>query len=94
MERFHIIDEAEVITVTRSVFKQSKVYRRGSALYFGYGGGYVRLYSGHNTGLPNVRWEDIEIPGVNSVVDMESDPHGKLSLSKASVKLIEGSANK
>lgn len=94
MERFHVIDEAEVITVTRSVFKQVKVYRRGSALYFGHAGGFVRLYSEHRTGLPNVRWEDIEVPGVNSVVDMETDDYGKLSLSRATIKQIEGAANK
>lgn len=88
MQRFHIIQDAEVITVSKSVYKQAKVYHRGEALYVGAGGGFVRLYAGGNTGLPNLRWDDIEIPGVSDK-GMIKDAHGKLSL-PASFLQIEG----
>lgn len=90
MQRFHIIQDAEVITISKSVFKQAKVYHRGDALYVGAGGGYVRLYAGGNTGLPNLRWDDIEIPGVSDK-SMIKDALGKLSL-PASFLQIEGAS--
>lgn len=91
MERFHIIEDAEVVTVTRSVYRQSKVYQRAGGLYMGQGSGFVRLYAGGGTGLPNTRWDDIEIPGVASAAALKPDPHGKLSLPDA-FKQIEGAA--
>lgn len=92
MERFHIIADAEVITVTRSVYKQGKIYRRGDGIYVGHGSGFVRLYAGGNTGLPNMRWDDMEIPGITSAKALKNDAHGKLSL-PAAFKQIEASAN-
>lgn len=93
MERFHIIDEAEVITVSRSVFNQRKVYRRGAGLYVGHGSGFVRLYYGGRTGLPNLSWDEIDIPGI-SAVEISKDDFGKLSLTPAMTKQIEAQANK
>lgn len=86
MERFHVIPDADVIIVSRSVYKQAKVYRRGDALYVGTAGGFVRLYANGDTGLPNVRWDDIEIQGV-SKAELKGDKLGKLSVPTG--KLIE-----
>lgn len=86
MERFHIIPDADVIIVSKSVFKQAKVYRRGDALYVGASGGFVRLYAGGSTGLPNLRWDDIDIPGL-SRAEIIADNLGKLSAPTG--KLIE-----
>ena len=86
MERFHIIPDADVIIVTRSVFKQAKVYRRGDALYVGTSGGFVRLYAGGSTGIPALRWDDIDIPGL-SRAEIVADALGKLSAPTG--KLIE-----
>lgn len=86
MDRFHIIPDADVIIVTRSVYKQAKVYRRGDALYVGTSGGFVRLYAGGSTGVPSLRWDDIEIPGI-SRAEIIPDAFGKLSA--PSGKLIE-----
>ena len=61
MERFHLIDEAAAILVSKGVFRQAKVYRRGSALYAGYGTGFIRLYR-DGTSAPNVRCEAVETP--------------------------------
>lgn len=61
MERFHLIDEAAAILVSKGVFRQAKVYRRGDALYAGYGAGFIRLYR-DGTSVPNVRCEAVETP--------------------------------
>lgn len=87
MQRFHIIPDADVIVVARSVYKQAKLYRRGNDLYVGHSGGFVRLYASGSTGLPNLRWDDMDIPGITEK-DIQKDAMGKLSVSN--VKLIEG----
>jgi len=86
MERFHIIPDADVIIVTRSVFKQAKVYRRGDALYVATAGGFVRLFANGSPGIPALRWDDIDIPGL-SRAEIVSDALGKLSAPTG--KLIE-----
>lgn len=80
MERFHIIPDADVITVSKSVYKQAKVYHRGGALYVAAGGGFVRLYKGGNTGVPSLRWDDIDIPGITGAEAIAADKLGKMSL--------------
>jgi len=62
MERFHIIEDAAAILVSKGVYRQVKVYRRGSALFAAYGRGFIRLYK-DGTSLPNVRCEDIDVAG-------------------------------
>lgn len=91
MERFHIIPDADIITVSKSVYKQAKVYHRGGALYVGASGGFVRLYAGGNTGTPNLRWDDIDIPGITGPEAIAKDALGKLSLPAAFLQ-IEGAA--
>lgn len=93
MDRFHVIQDAAVILVRASVYKQAAVYQRAGALYCGHGGGFVRLYENHNTGVPSLRWDDIELPGVASVAQLEKDGLGKLALPPAVIKQIEGRAN-
>ncbi len=81
MHRFHIIPEAEAIIVSKSVYKTVKLYQRDGGLYAGMAGGFVRLYAGGNTGLASVRWDDMEIPGIEDVrAALKFDPHGKASL--------------
>jgi hypothetical protein len=92
MDRFHEVADAAVIIVARSVYKQAKVYRRGAALYAAASGGFVRLYSGGGTGVPTIRWDDMEIPGITDSGALKNDPHGKLSL-PATFKQIEAKAN-
>ncbi len=85
MERFHVIPDAAVITLTKSVYRQAKVYQRGGALFMGQGNGFVRLYADGLTGVPDIRWDEIEIPGYP---EPRADKLGKLSLSKP-LKQIE-----
>jgi hypothetical protein len=95
MDRFHRIqDAAAIITVGNGVFKQVDIYHRGSGLYIAAGGGYVRLYTGHRSGHPKIRWDDIEVPGINGAPDMHSDAHGKLSVTPNHMKLIEAAVTK
>jgi hypothetical protein len=79
MDRFTSIDDAAVIVYSGGVFRQSKVFRRGLALYCQHGAGFVRLYADHVTGVPKLRWEEIEVEGVSTAA-LKPDPHGKLSL--------------
>ena len=43
MERFHVIEDAAAILVSKGVYRQAKVYRRGKELFAAYGAGFVRL---------------------------------------------------
>lgn len=91
MDRFHVIEDAAVIVRKAGVYKQVKVYVRGTALYAGLNGGFVRLYKGGGTGVPNVSWDDIDVLGY-AAPQMQADAHGKLSLPKGA-KMIEGKAS-
>lgn len=86
MDRFTIINDADVIVSSGGVFKQAKVFVRGSAVYCQYGSGFVRLYAGGATGLPKMRWDDIDIPGVQKA-ELVDAGFGKLSVPRG--KLIE-----
>ncbi|MFA5898843.1 MAG: hypothetical protein WC829_06985 [Hyphomicrobium sp.] len=90
MNRFHIIEEAAAILRTKGVWKQVKVYLRGEAVYVSVGGGYVRLYKGGGTSVPNVSWEDIDLNGAGPD-SLTPDAHGKLSFN-GSLKQIEATA--
>lgn len=63
MDRFHLIEDAAAILVSKGVFRQAKVFRRGAGVYAAYGAGYIRLYR-DGTSLPNVRCEAVDVPGV------------------------------
>lgn len=61
MERFHKIDDAAAITLSRGVYRQSAVYRRGDNLYVAHGSGFLRLSSGGGTSMPSVSWKDLDL---------------------------------
>lgn len=63
MDHFHIIDDAQCVLVSRGVYRQAKLYRRGEAVYAGYGGGFIRLYR-EGTSAPTVRCDAIDLVGV------------------------------
>lgn len=90
MDRFHIIDEAAVILRTKGVWKQAKVYIRGKAIYAAAGTGFVRLYKGGGTSVPNLSWDDIDLNGVGAD-SLTPDAHGKLSFN-GPLKQIEATA--
>lgn len=64
MNRFHLIDDGAAILRHRGVWKQANVYRRGTHVFAGFGGGFIRLLRGSATSNPNVSWDDIEADGV------------------------------
>lgn len=76
MERFHVIEDAAAILRSRGVFRQAKVYRRGTALYAQWGVGFIRLHQ-NGTSLPNVTCEAIEIPDNGAALP---DTLGRLNL--------------
>lgn len=76
MDRFHIIDDAAAVLVTKSgVYRQAKVYRRGRELFAGHGGGFVRLYR-NGTSVPSIRCDAIELPA--GAIDY--DAHGRATV--------------
>jgi len=91
MDRFHVVEDAAVIVRKAGVYKQVKVYVRGTALYAGLNGGFVRLYKDGGTGVPAVSWDDMDVLGY-AAPQMTTDAHGKLSLPKGA-KMIEGKAS-
>lgn len=63
MLRFQVIEDAAAIVLARGVYRQVKLFRRGNDLYAANGSGFIRMYRGGTTSLPNVAWKDIDIPG-------------------------------
>ncbi len=59
-ELFHEVADTWVITRARGVYRQSKVYKRGSGVFAGQGSGFVKLFSSGGTSAPNVSWVDFE----------------------------------
>lgn len=63
--RFHVIDEAEVITQTNGIYRQVKMYYRTSAgehlVYARHGTGFIRLSRNNATSVPHVRWEETDL---------------------------------
>lgn len=68
MIRFHVIDDAAVILRRNGVYRQSKVFRRGDALYAAYGAGFLRLMGNSGTSVPSISWDDIDA-GCETMVD-------------------------
>ena len=62
MNLFHVIDDAQVVLLSRGVYRQAKVYRRGDELFAGHAGGFVRLLGNHGTSSPNVSWLETDAP--------------------------------
>jgi hypothetical protein len=56
---FHVIEDAAVITCSKGVFKQQKLYYRGDRLYAGNGSSFVMLMGSFGTSTPNVSWREI-----------------------------------
>lgn len=79
MERFHLIEDAAAVLHSRGLFRQAKVYRRGVGLYAAQGNGFVRLYGGGGTSLPNVTCVEFELP---DGVATTADKFGKLELTR------------
>jgi hypothetical protein len=57
---FTIINDAVVITRTKGVFHQRKVYERKGFIYTAYGSGFIRLVK-NGTHIPNVGIEDLDL---------------------------------
>jgi len=68
MELFHIIEDAVAIVRSKQIWKQTKVYRRGSTLFIPHAGGYVRVCQKFGdtwgTALPSMSVVEIDGPGI------------------------------
>jgi hypothetical protein len=75
MELFHVIDDGVAIVKVGSVYKQTKLYRRGDRLFVTHAGGYVRICAKFGdtwgTAMPNIKVIDFEGAGV---VNATSEP--------------------
>lgn len=60
MELFQIIDGAQAILFSKGVYRQTKVFRRGTMIFAQSGSGFVRLLQGGSTTAPNIAWKDVE----------------------------------
>ncbi len=66
--RFTIIEEVDVILVSRGVFRQVRMFSRYEDkipyhmyIYAAYGLGFIRLYKGGATSSPYVRWDETDL---------------------------------
>lgn len=64
--RFTVIDEVNVITVCKGVYRQVAAYRRQKTkgkyyVYAKHGSGYVILYENGTTSNPNIRWDETDL---------------------------------
>lgn len=57
---FHEVPDAQVILRSKGVYRQAKVFRRGSDIYAAWGSGFIRLLSGSGTTVPTVVWDDLD----------------------------------
>ena len=55
---FREVPDAQVILRSRGVYRQAKVFRRGSDIYAAWGSGFIRLLSGSGTTVPTVVWDE------------------------------------
>lgn len=80
MQLFHIIDDAECILLSRGVYKQSPVYRRGDRVFAKHAGGFVRICAkfgdSWGTSVANVKVVDISqnVPGLFVGNDGKREP--------------------
>ena len=56
---FHEVPDAQVILRSKGVYRQAKVFRRGSDIYAAWGSGFIRLMSGSGTTVPTVVWDGL-----------------------------------
>lgn len=68
MDLFHIIEDCQIITRSKGVYKQVKVYRRGNTLYAAHGSGFIGLLAGGGTTHPDVSWVEID---ANDMIKLE-----------------------
>jgi hypothetical protein len=64
MKLFHVIEDAFAIVRSRGVYRQVKVYRRGTEIFVAHGGGYAKLVGMHGCTVPDLYIVDIEAKGV------------------------------
>ena len=76
MERFHIIEDGAAILVSKGVYRQTKGYHKGFAVFAGWGSGFIRLHANGGTSLPNVRHDGLDIGRLRT----ENNPLGRLLL--------------
>ena len=62
MEKFHVIEGAQVILYRKGVYSQSPLYMRGDQIYAKVGNGFVLIYANEKTSHPDIRWKDMEQP--------------------------------
>jgi len=60
MSLFHVIDDAQVIIRNKGVYRQMKVYRRGTEIYAAHGTGFIKLMAMGATSHPNVTWIEVD----------------------------------
>lgn len=68
IERFHVIEDAAAILVSKGVYRQAKVFRRGDRLYAGYGSGFIGLYR-QGTSVPAITCEGVDAPDMAITFD-------------------------
>lgn len=64
IDLFHEIPDGVVILRSKGVFRQAKVFRRGTSVYAAWGSGFIRLMRGGGTSVPIVSFDGLAADGV------------------------------
>ena len=59
---FHVIEDAFALLVSKGVFHQKPVFRRGDRFYAEWGKGFIRLGARDATSCPNVSLDHLDLP--------------------------------
>lgn len=62
MEVFQEIPGSIAITLTKGVYHQTTLFRRGTLIYAKHGSGFIRLFPQGGTSSPSTSWKDVD-PG-------------------------------
>jgi hypothetical protein len=61
MDLFTEVQDGVAILISKGVFTQVPLYRRGNMLYCKHGAGYLKLLAGGITTRPDVKWLDFDV---------------------------------
>jgi hypothetical protein len=61
MDLFTEVQDGVAILISKGVFTQVPLYRRGNMLYCKHGAGYLKLLAGGITTRPDVKWLDFNV---------------------------------
>lgn len=65
---FHEIPDTSVVLKRKGLYKQTTLFAYAGQVFARHGGGFIKLFKHSNgTSVPDVQWEDLQLPGGRAV---------------------------